>query len=176
MLETVGEFTPEEVLESAVWPVPKELKKVRKEFKLFSGEVLNIKVSSQRLAIFKNNPSCVCCGITGNTMLLQRHTPKDTPHFNFYYKDDNGLILLTKDHIKAKSKGGRDTISNYQTMCTICNGLKSDSNMSLNNLKILRKKYDKLEMGKVYEAARVKRKELERFKNKLLGEQNANRS
>ena len=41
--------------------------------------------------------------------------------------DDNGEeILMTKDHILPRSKGGIDDISNYQTMCKLCNEAKGN--------------------------------------------------
>ena len=33
---------------------------------------------------------------------------------------------MTKDHIIPKSKGGKNELSNYQTMCTYCNNEKAD--------------------------------------------------
>lgn len=33
---------------------------------------------------------------------------------------------MTKDHIMPKSKGGADSLSNYQTMCLPCNEAKAD--------------------------------------------------
>lgn len=39
--------------------------------------------------------------------------------------DENGKeVLMTKDHIIPKSKGGANDISNYQTMCKRCNEAK----------------------------------------------------
>jgi 5-methylcytosine-specific restriction endonuclease McrA len=48
-------------------------------------------------------------------------------HFNLYAIDDNGdEILMTKDHIIPKSKGGRNHLSNYQPMCCVCNQKKDN--------------------------------------------------
>jgi 5-methylcytosine-specific restriction endonuclease McrA len=39
-----------------------------------------------------------------------------------YGKNSKGEeVLLTKDHIKPKSLGGKNHHSNYQTMCVDCN-------------------------------------------------------
>lgn len=39
--------------------------------------------------------------------------------------DENGKeVLMTKDHVIPKSKGGANDISNYQTMCKRCNEAK----------------------------------------------------
>ena len=66
---------------------------------------------------------CVCCGRVGAYYALEcneKENPKRA-HFNLYSADD---ILMTKDHIFPKSKGGKNTIENMQTMCTICNNNK----------------------------------------------------
>lgn len=48
-------------------------------------------------------------------------------HLNLYAIDENGKeVLMTKDHIIPKSKGGADDISNYQTMCERCNEAKGN--------------------------------------------------
>lgn len=101
-----------------------------------------VKVSSQRLITFKRSPSCVVCGITGDMLVLEfggSRLPKPgdknqgSPHLNFYAKwDDSDIkllkgrksILMTKDHIVPRSKGGTDALDNYQTMCFRCNEFK----------------------------------------------------
>lgn len=49
-------------------------------------------------------------------------------HFNVYGIDKEGdNVLLTKDHIYPKSKGGLDNIKNYQVLCEKCNLDKQDN-------------------------------------------------
>ena len=40
--------------------------------------------------------------------------------------DGNNTILFTKDHILPRSKGGKNWLQNYQTMCYNCNQEKAD--------------------------------------------------
>lgn len=52
---------------------------------------------------------------------------KDEPyHMNLYGTKNGQEILFTKDHILPKSKGGTNTMDNYQIMCRICNEKKAD--------------------------------------------------
>ena len=69
---------------------------------------------------------CVCCGRTGTYYALEKSvgSNQNRAHFNLYSDDD---VLMTKDHILPKSKGGMDCIDNMQTMCTICNSNKGNS-------------------------------------------------
>ena len=69
---------------------------------------------------------CVCCGRTGAYYALEKFkgSKQARAHFNLYSADD---ILMTKDHILPRSKGGADCIENMQTMCTICNSAKGNA-------------------------------------------------
>lgn len=74
---------------------------------------------------------CVACGTAGTFFALERHVRNnknpDAHHFNLYGIDKQGQeVMLTKDHILPKSKGGSDSLDNLQTMCIICNGRKAD--------------------------------------------------
>lgn len=76
---------------------------------------------------FIKGTNCATCDIKGEFFAMESHNDKTPPHLNLYAIDENGKdILMTKDHIHPKSKGGLNHIDNYQTMCTICNAKKSD--------------------------------------------------
>jgi 5-methylcytosine-specific restriction endonuclease McrA len=99
----------------------------------FDGDMINI--ASLRLRTFQEKGcTCVRCGVEGTVFLKDRNDPSYPWHFNLYGKDKNGdLVLMTKDHILPKSKGGRDHIDNMQTMCTICNSEKGNTVEAVNN-------------------------------------------
>lgn len=106
------------------------------------GKTHQVKMNSHRYLLFKKSRSCVCCGILGNKMVLEQHTKDRSPYFNFYAEKDGRLILMTKDHIKAKARGGEDKLSNYQTMCAVCNNLKGSCMMSMDGLREIRQIYE----------------------------------
>lgn len=112
---------------------------------LIEGNKYRVKTGSPRYLTFNENQKCVICGVLGTRMVLEQHTDADSPHFNLYSDDD---ILLTKDHIVPKAAGGSEQQSNFQTMCVICNNLKASTNISIENLKKIRKVYDESEKKK----------------------------
>lgn len=95
-----------------------------------------IKVHSDRYkTFFAKGYKCECCGIEGSFFAKEKHRGHNSNkyHLNLYGINDKGEeVLMTKDHILPKSKGGKDNISNYQTMCCICNERKGDIEMSWN--------------------------------------------
>lgn len=108
----------------------------------FNGKEYIVKMNSQRYFMFRENSSCVCCGLKGTRMFLEYYTNDMIPHFNLYGENNEDLILMTKDHITARALGGEDRHSNYQTMCAICNNLKGHTFLTLDSLKVLRKVFD----------------------------------
>lgn len=116
-IEEIREFTKDVLFE-------KEKRNARVEL---DGDI--IKGNSQRLqTFFTKGIECSCCGIEGKYFVKEKR-PKDVSyHLNLYAIDENGKeILMTKDHIIPKSKGGKDHISNYQTMCVRCNMTKGNN-------------------------------------------------
>lgn len=132
----LAEFKIEEVLPFV------SKNEAKKEFE-YNGITYFVRMNSQRYFLFRACSKCVACGLKGTKMLLECHPSDGVPHFNLYGEEDNQLVLFTKDHIQAKSFGGKDLHSNYQTMCITCNNLKSHLNLELEDVFHLRKLYNK---------------------------------
>ena len=133
--EIFGRFKPSDVL-----PFIGNYKRV---YKGEDGKEWTVNMGSLRYQTFRQSLSCVVCGIEGSVMVLERDIGKDcTPHFNLYAVNGNDMVLMTKDHVRPRAKGGKDHIDNMQTMCSVCNGLKQDREISLSHLRLLRRFHD----------------------------------
>ena len=89
-----------------------------------------VKMASQRYQLFAlRGVTCVGCGVVGEFFGLEKNKGQegDRYHFNLYGIRDGQEVLMTKDHIIPKSKGGKNTLDNYQVMCFECNTEKADS-------------------------------------------------
>lgn len=121
-MERSGVYTIEDVL-----PFIVKGKKEDGAIRVYDGK--EVKMWSLRYHTFKNSLVCKCCGVTGKYFALEKNKSDPSPkfHFNLYgITVDGNEILMTKDHIHPKSKGGKDHISNMQTMCKPCNAIKMD--------------------------------------------------
>lgn len=105
---------------------------VKKFDVVIDGKHVNIPVTmeSHRYQLFaEKGIACERCGLVGNRFALERH--KDVPnkyHFNLYGTTKYGEeVMLTKDHVIPRSKGGKNNLNNYQTLCVRCNSKKSNS-------------------------------------------------
>lgn len=115
-------YTIDQVLSNVVPYNPKEGKHIVD----FDGDMM--KMESQRYRLFKRD-GCICvgCGIEGTFFRKERHKHDTVYHFNLYAIDENGNeVLITKDHIIPKAKGGKNHLTNYQVMCVKCNHEKAD--------------------------------------------------
>ena len=115
MIRKGRKYALEEVLSCVE---PKGCMKARMEF---DGDF--IKITSDRLFVFKQSHICCECGIVGRFFVKEKSSPKDVSfHMSLYAIDNNGdERLMTKDHIVPKSLGGKNHPSNYRTLCVKCN-------------------------------------------------------
>jgi 5-methylcytosine-specific restriction endonuclease McrA len=92
------------------------------------GIPLTVNTSSNRLLTFKKNVVCVGCGVRGSHFWVECNPGAFNYHLNLYGITKTGdEILMTRDHIIPKSKGGSDHLNNMQTMCTKCNNKKGNT-------------------------------------------------
>jgi 5-methylcytosine-specific restriction endonuclease McrA len=89
-----------------------------------SVEVEGYQVYRQSLryaTFYQKGCTCAACGKVGTYFELDPGDNISRKHFNLYADDGT---LMTKDHIVPKKHGGKNTISNMQTMCVTCNCAK----------------------------------------------------
>ncbi|MCK5021338.1 MAG: HNH endonuclease [Candidatus Peribacteraceae bacterium] len=96
----------------------------------FDGDM--IRMDSLRYQLFKTTLKCAACGIEGKFFAKEKSSLKsinESFHFNLYaIRSDGNEVLMTKDHVIPKSKGGaKNHISNLQVMCAPCNSFKGNS-------------------------------------------------
>ena len=133
--QILGEFDPDEVLQYVNDPSGKH------EFRI-EDKIYTVGMNSSRYQLFKDHRTCEACGLTGVKMLLELPPGAKQPHFNLYAIEDGKLVLMTKDHKRAKSKGGEENKTNFQNLCSVCNMLKGSSRLSVESVTKLRKIYN----------------------------------
>lgn len=137
MLVKVSDFAPEDVLPFIVLKPRKGDEKDR----VYAG--YRVAMDSLRYHCFAASLACERCGIVGDVMRLEyndtdKTRPADRAHFNLYAVGagpDGEDVLLTKDHIVPKSKGGQDTLKNLRTYCGPCNWERGDGRPGGNGVK-----------------------------------------
>jgi 5-methylcytosine-specific restriction endonuclease McrA len=127
-----------------LFPIPDVLSHIGENTPVFEGDI--VPVVSLRYMVFKRSLVCVSCGLEGQYFAKERSAraiwgkkelsgkflgyrpATQSWHFNLYGIDFNGNeVMLTKDHIIPRSKGGKEDLDNLQTMCAICNCKKADN-------------------------------------------------
>jgi 5-methylcytosine-specific restriction endonuclease McrA len=97
--------------------------------KMFADRL--VRMNSVRYQVFKTGTTCKACGIEGAFFALEKDRMVEGDsgyHFNLYALSKDGEeVLMTKDHILPKSKGGSDKLTNLQTMCIRCNNAKGNT-------------------------------------------------
>jgi len=105
-------------------------KKTDRSAVILAGEKINVASLRYRTFVTKGT-KCVGCGCEGTVWAIERHVGSngknyDKWHVNLYAKTDKGEVLMTKDHIIPRSKGGLDQLENLQPMCSVCNHAKDN--------------------------------------------------
>ncbi len=128
------------------------LGQIPSEMVKFAG--VEVYMGSMRYKNFKaHGVVCVQCGLEGTFFALERHNNQNTRkwHFNLYAIETDGLeVLMTKDHIHPKAKGGPEKLDNFQPMCSFCNSNKADDVLNqsqldmINQLKLFNNSMDSL--------------------------------
>ncbi len=101
------------------------------------GRRYSVRVNNTRYKLFVKMPYCVCCGLKGSFFLLRANS-SDLPaaYFTLCGRDTSGdLVMLTRDHIVPKSKGGGNGLSNAITLCEHCNRRKGDHIVGIEELR-----------------------------------------
>jgi hypothetical protein len=121
---------------NGIYTVETVLSQLGNSWAVFDGDV--VPVVSLRYQTFAKSRACVCCGIEGTYFAKERSAKRlkdgsgfkattKTWHFNLYATAPDGReVMMTKDHIVPRSKGGEDALRNLQTMCAPCNCNKQD--------------------------------------------------
>lgn len=132
---TIATYNPDEIL-----PLTDAEHMPRRRF-VIDGVSYLVKMRSRRYDIFRENRSCLCCGVVGTVMALQifkhdKDAGRDVAHFNLYGYDKLGnAVLLTKDHITPRSLGGGNRLENYRTLCIKCNGIRGTKDVTIEELR-----------------------------------------
>lgn len=121
---TLGEVLPQ---------IDTDPKYSNKKRSIFAGE--SVKISSLRLHTFKEKGcSCVKCGRQATFFTLERTTATSPWNLELYGVYDDTEVLFTKDHVQPRSLGGKNHISNMQTMCVECNLAKGNTEAGKPNI------------------------------------------
>jgi hypothetical protein len=119
-------FSIEEVLQMRTLAFQKGLRHTRINH-------LRISIDSRRIQTFLySGMDCVQCGLKGSYFVLERHGQGHQGgcgkwHLSLYgLNSNNEEVLMTRDHIRPRSMGGKNSLRNSQTMCAICNRKKAN--------------------------------------------------
>lgn len=103
-------------------------------------KIYKVDISGIKYHILKKQQRCQCCSVRLNRAFLEidkqnSNTDKTVYLIAFYAQTLTHLVLMTRDHIIPKSKCGQNSIDNAQTLCYNCNCIKSDTSLTLKQIR-----------------------------------------
>ena len=107
-----------------------------------NSKLIWVPMKNQRMLLLGRSQECACCGLNATHFWLE-HSGCKPPHLNMYGMNGQKEVMLTCDHIHPKSKGGQTKADNTQLLCSVCNSLKANHCMTLDELKEKRNKSNK---------------------------------
>ena len=84
-----------------------------------------IRISMTLRTFMRYGVKCAGCGTKARYFTIFRNEKGSFLQL-FAYDGEGKEVLMTKDHIVPRSKGGADDLKNYQPMCAICNTKKGN--------------------------------------------------
>lgn len=107
-----------------------------------------INVACGRLVLLAKNRCCKGCGIIGTRLFIDLDDSRSKLlkepvfHVNLYaeigsVEGSSHFVLMCKDHIKPRVKGGADDFGNFQTLCYNCNSVKSTFEITTEQLRTI---------------------------------------
>lgn len=103
-----------------------------------NGQKYKVRMNNERMKLLARSQTCACCGVQGSFFWLEKNG-SNPAHFNLYgERYDGTLVMLTKDHIIPRSKGGKTEQDNLQVLCYDCNYQKQNQEISLEDLLVQR--------------------------------------
>lgn len=116
-------------IEDALVAIRAALEQLKKREKPAKASFLGIEMNTKslRLQTFaEKGLNCVTCGAKGLHFAIERNGQTPEYHLNLWATNKDGdEVLMTHDHILARSGGGKNYIENTQPMCSPCNHEKS---------------------------------------------------
>jgi hypothetical protein len=105
---------------------------------VYEGSLVALQMfeNHRRLKVFVNKGvACVTpnCNHVGTRLIFSRDA-QGGEHWDVYTDD---AILINIDHIVAKANGGNNELANLQPMCSICNTIKRNQDITLDELALL---------------------------------------
>lgn len=130
-------------IQHATFELSYVLSKIRRDSEKVPFEVGSrtflVRMDRPRYRLFRTSVTCAVCGLVGTRMVLETDLVGANPHFHLYGEEDGTLVLLTRDHVRPRCRGGNGGLYNSAVLCYPCNQLKDRYDLSYESVSGLRR-------------------------------------